>query len=93
MQIEDKIYGMSSAARDVMRCLFFYGPTLDGDVPSKNGRGELVELGYAECWNGWQWLTQKGVEFAVNSLCLGGQKDKWQRERSNAVHRLRHPNG
>lgn len=89
--IQDKVFGMSGWARETMRCLFFHGPTLDGDVPSKAGRSELVELGYAERWNGWQWLTLKGVQFAVNSLLLEREKDKWQHERSRAVHRSRHP--
>lgn len=90
MSIQDKIMGMSSAAHDVMRCLFFHGPTWDGDLPSKMGRSELVQLGYAEQWNGWQWLTAMGVRFAVEILMLDRGKEKWQRERSEAVHRMRH---
>lgn len=74
-----------------MRCLFFHGPTLDGDVPSKAGRGDLVDLGYCDRWNGWNWLTEAGVKFAVDSLLLEGQKERWKRERSEGVHRLRHP--
>lgn len=89
--IEDMVFGMSAAARDVMRCLFFNGPTLDGDVPSKNGRDEICSLGYAERWDGWQWLTKTGVQFAVNSMLMEGQKAKWQRERSHAIHQMRHP--
>lgn len=88
--VRDKIFGMTGAARDVMRCLFFHGPTSDGDLPSKVGRGELVELGYAERWNGWQWLTAKGIKFAIESLLLEREKEKWQRERSRAVHAVRH---
>ena len=89
--IRDIVFGVTSAARDTMRCLFFHGPTLDGDVPSKSGRDELFDLGCIERWNGWQWLTKKGVEFAVNSLLLDRQKEKWQQERSQAVHNSRHP--
>lgn len=89
--VRDKIFGMSSGAREVMRCLFLHGPTLDGDVPCKQGCNEICKLGYAERWNGWQWLTLSGVEFAVNSLLFEREKEKWQRERSNAVHNSRHP--
>ena len=88
--VQDKIFGMSAGARDVMQCLFFHGATWDGDLPSKVGRGEIIHLGYAEQWNGWQWLTRKGIEFAINSMMLDRGKEKWQRERSNAVHAMRH---
>lgn len=93
MTVQDEIMGMSAMARDVMRCLFFHGPTWDGDVPSKSGRSELVELGYAERWNGWQWLTRQGIEYAVSVMLIDRAKEKWQRERSQAVHRMRHPDG
>lgn len=33
---------LSSAAREVLRCLCRHGPTYDGDVPSKSGRDELI---------------------------------------------------
>lgn len=91
MDIRDKIFGMTSATRDVIRCLFFHGPTSDGDVPSKFGRDEAVRLGYAERWNGWQFLTSDGTRFAVENLLLDREKERWQRERSEAVHRMRHP--
>lgn len=89
--VRDKIFGMSSWARETLRCLFFHGPTWDGDVPSKSGRDEIVELGYAERWNGWQFLTAAGVKFAIESMLLEREKEKWQRERSEGVHRMRHP--
>lgn len=91
--IRDKIFGLSGAARDVMRCLFFHGPTLDGDMPSKTGRDELVRQEYAARWNGWQWLTEKGVRFAIESMLLEREKEKWQNERRNAVHQIRNPRG
>ena len=85
MNTQDKIFGVSGSAREVMRCLFFHGPTWDGDVPSKSGRSELVDLGYAERGHGWQWLTTKGVEFAIGSLLLDQQKEKWQRQRRKSA--------
>ena len=90
MDIQSKILGMSAAARDTLRCLFFHGPTLDGDVPSKTGRDEIVDLGLAERWNGWQWLTNQGVQFAVDIMLFDREKEKWQRDRSQAVHNQRH---
>jgi hypothetical protein len=74
--IRDKIFGMPSSAREVLRCLFLKGPTWDGNVPSKNGRDELVRLGYVERWNGWQWLTLAGIKFAVEVMLLDREKDK-----------------
>ena len=76
MSIRDTIFGMSGAARDVLRCLFLRGPTWDGDVPSKSGRDELCRLGFAERWNGWQWLTRSGAEFAVTVMMLDREKEK-----------------
>jgi hypothetical protein len=79
--IRDKIFGMTSAAREVMRCLFFHGPTWDGDIPSKSGRGELCKLGYARHEFGFAWLTRDGMKFAIESLTLDREKEKWQREK------------
>lgn len=45
--------------------LFVQGPTWDGNLISKDERNSLVEAGLAERWNGWNWLTQEGVEAAV----------------------------
>lgn len=83
--IRDKIFGLSGSARETMRCLFFHGPTWDGDLPSKSGRSELIERGFAERGHGFNWLNAKGVEFGIKSLMLDQQKDKWRRERRRAM--------
>ena len=74
---------LSGAATDTLRCLFFHGPTWDGDVPSKTGRGELVKAGYAKHQRGWAWLTNDGMNFALD-MGLDHEKDKWQQERRRA---------
>lgn len=56
---------LSSAAVEVLGQLFAYGPTWDGNVVSKNGRGELVRAGLAWHENGWCSLTPEGVRVAV----------------------------
>lgn len=61
--------------------LFFNGPTWDGDVVSKSGRGELCKLGYAEHAWGFAYLTSKGVKFAIKSMAMDRAKEKWQRDR------------
>lgn len=82
INIRDKIFGMSSAAREVMRCLFLHGPTDDGDIPSKGGRDELCDLDYAHHEFGFAWLTRGGVEFAIKSMEMDREKERWQRQRS-----------
>ncbi len=75
--------GMSPAATEVLRCLFFHGPTCDGDIPSKEGRRELSELALVDCsHNGWTWLSRKGVIHAI-AIGLDDAKGKWQRDRKN----------
>ncbi len=79
--IQDALYGLSSAAREVLWQLFRNGPTWDGDIASKSGRGELFDLGYADRVNGWSFLTKKGVEFALDRMVMGDRKEQWDRER------------
>lgn len=81
MDIQSRILGMSGNARETVRCLFFHGPTRDGDVPSKSGRDEIVTLGLAERCDGWQWLNRDGIDYAITVLLMGEEKDKWQRRR------------
>ncbi len=81
MDIQTKILGMSSAAHDTLRCLFFHGPTWDGDVPSKSGRDELVDLKLADRMDGWQWLTREGVDFSLTVMLLGDQKENRMRNK------------
>lgn len=77
--IGDNIFGMSSAAREVMRCLFLHGPTWDGKMKYLPlGLGELVSMGYARHAFGWAWLTDSGTELAINTMLLGKAKDRRQ---------------
>lgn len=85
MSMFDKIIGLSPAERDVMRCLFFHGPTEDGDIPSKAARGDLVKRGFAHHEFGFAWLTRDGIEFGIKILLLDQQKEKWQRDRRSAA--------
>jgi hypothetical protein len=68
----------SSAIRDVMRCLFFHGPTWDGNIPSKRARNKLCHLGLVTHRFGFAWLTDAGVEVAINA---GLDREKDLRER------------
>lgn len=50
---------------EVLMQLFVQGPTWDGNLISKTERDNLVAVGMADRWNGWNFLTQEGVEAAV----------------------------
>jgi hypothetical protein len=50
---------------DVLMQLFVQGPTWDGNLISKTERDNLVAVGMVDRWNGWNFLTQEGVEAAV----------------------------
>lgn len=40
--------------------------TFDGDLIGKSERDELVKSGLAQRGYGWNWLTEKGVEYLHN---------------------------
>ena len=42
--------------------LFVFGPTWDGHLVSQDQRNRLVSAGLAYRWNGWNQLTDAGLE-------------------------------
>lgn len=68
--IDIKDYILGTTEREVLRQLFLKGPTWDGNIVSKSGRGELCKRGYAHHEFGYAWLTRAGVEYAVKILEL-----------------------
>lgn len=60
-----KSEGLSSAAIDVLGQLYVSGPTWDGNICSKVGRGELCRAGLAWHEHGCASLTPEGVRTAV----------------------------
>jgi len=60
-----KIEALTPDAIEVLGQLFVHGPTWDGNLISKSGRDQLVRVGLAARWNGWQWLTEDGVRSSV----------------------------
>lgn len=79
---------LNGAAADVLRCLFFHGPTWDGNVPSKSGRDELVRMGLAARGNGWQWLTSAGME-ACFANGIHDEKDRYEANKRKREARVR----
>lgn len=65
---------MPGGTYDTLWCMFKHGPTQDGNVPSKCGRDELVADGFAERFDGWNWLTYEGVTLALDQG-MGRKKD------------------
>jgi hypothetical protein len=64
--------------REVMKCLFFHGPTWDGNIPSKSGRDSLCDRGFARHQYGFAWLTDEGVQIAIQEMRLDLAKDRWE---------------
>lgn len=56
---------LSSAAIQVLGQLYVNGPTWDGNVASKAGRGDLIRAGLAWHAHGYASLTPEGVRVAV----------------------------
>lgn len=61
-----KAEALSSAAVEMLGQLYVNGPTWDGNVCSKQGRGELIRAGLAWHHHGYASLTPEGVLVAVN---------------------------
>jgi hypothetical protein len=81
MKIEDVTISTSSGAiRDVLKCLFFHGPTWDGNIPSKQARDGLCRVGLVHHEFGFAFLTREGVEMCVN-IGLDRDKERWERAR------------
>lgn len=62
---EFKAEPLSSIAVEVLAQLYVHGPTWDGNIVSKNGRGELCRAGLAWHQHGYASLTPEGVRVAV----------------------------
>lgn len=75
---------LNSGERDALWCLFYHGPTTDGDIPSKTDRSRLVSLGLAQRGYGYSWLTEAGVKCAI-LLGMDLRKDKCLRELSKPI--------
>lgn len=73
----NKWESLSSAAKDVMMQLFLNGPTWDGNIIAKNGRGELCENNLAFHTNGWASLNEHGVIMASEVNVKTRNDQRW----------------
>lgn len=71
---------LSSAAVDALGQLFVHGPTWDGDIISKTGRDDLIELGLASRAEGWAFITEKGLRLAISVEVKGRHDQRWYRK-------------
>ena len=74
---------LSSSAIEVLGQLFVKGPTWDGNISSKSGRGELVTYGLALHEGGWAFLTSEGVRVAIEwdrNILKGWHDQRWYRK-------------
>lgn len=76
---------LSSSAIDMLGQLYVSGPTWDGNVSSKVGRGELVRAGLAFHEHGYASLTPEGVRVAVE----WDRKDLARRRDQRWIEKLR----
>jgi len=73
-----KIEPLTPAEKEVIKCLFFHGPTWDGNVPSKSGRDSLCKRGLAHHEFAFAFLTRDGVQIAVQELGMDREKERWE---------------
>jgi hypothetical protein len=66
---------------DTLEQLFFNGPTYDGDMVSKSQRDEMTNLGLVCRYDGYQTLTDRGLEICMR-LGLDRAKEKRARQRA-----------
>lgn len=70
---------LSSCAKEVLGQMFMNGPIWDGNLVSKSGRTELVSLGLAFQWNGFQSLSEEGLRVAVEWKEFHQPMTQWSR--------------
>ena len=75
---------ISPNARECLLQLFLSGPTWDGNIVSKAGRGELFHRGYASRENGWSFITPAGMTVAL-ALRFDVEKERRARVRRAAL--------
>jgi hypothetical protein len=78
---------LSGAAIEVLTQLFFFGPIYDGNVVSKSGRDELVDLKLIGRFNGYQFLLLAGVRMALQNG-LDRKKDAKRRRENERLAKL-----
>jgi len=79
------VESLTPAAIEVLGQLYVNGPTWDGNICSKQGRGELYRAGLAWHQHGYASLTPEGVRTAVE----WDRSDLQQRHNGRWIEKLR----
>lgn len=77
------VRALSRNAIEVLGQLFVNGPTWDGNICCKSGRGELFDIGLASRVNGFSFLTEEGVRAASE---WNVRKDRYDERWYNKRH-------
>lgn len=74
----------SPQADETVMQLFVEGPTWGGNLISKADRDELVQIGFVNRYEGWNFLTRAGLAYAVDEGTLqrvrGWVDQRWYRK-------------
>jgi len=82
MNIPAEIKALSENAIEVLGQLFVNGPTWDGNIISKPGRGELFHAGLVLRVNGFAFLTEEGVRIASEwNVRRDRDGERWYKKR------------
>lgn len=87
---------LTSSALDTLVALVENGPLWDGDIPSKQGRDELIKLGFAvkiiaHSQEGYQAATQAGSEYYIKHFAGANLIDaKIKRKSDRTAHKSVH---
>jgi len=73
---------LSSAAVEVLGQLFVSGPTWDGNIASKAGRGELFQAGLVDRYEGFTFLTRDGLVAAVDWNARDHADKRWYKKQN-----------
>lgn len=81
-------HNLTGAEIDTLRklCRVYPVGVDDGDIPSKTGRSNLIERGFARYDNGLNYATREGLTAeAETPPPPGSRSDKWDRERAGTA--------
>jgi len=75
--LESRSYAFNGGEIDTLLCLFVHGPTWDGNVPSKQSRDDLVQMGLVFRREGFASLTELGLEVCVKADVKHFRDRRW----------------
>lgn len=76
------VKALSANAVEMLGQLFVNGPTWDGNIICKTGRGELFDTGLASRVNDFSFLTEEGVRAASEwNVHWDRDDERWYKKR------------